>query len=75
MRININTTLLADLWINASNGNLEEVQRITLKLREYEHLRLLAKQEYQKGNKTQYRAINEQIEQFIVENDLSIYAD
>lgn len=75
MRININTTLLADLWINANNGNLEEIQRITSKLREYERLRLLAKQEYQKGNKTQYRAINEQIERFIADNDLSIYTD
>lgn len=75
MRININTTLLADLWINARNGNLEEIQRITSKLREYERLRLLAKQEYQKGNKMQYKAINKQIEQFIIDNDLNIYAD
>lgn len=75
MRININTTLLADLWINANNGNLEEIHRITSKLREYERLRFLAKQEYQKGNKMQYRAINEQIERFVVDEGLSIYTD
>lgn len=75
IRININTTLLNELWLLLGTGQEQQAHAILTNLKAYEALRAKAKEEYQKGNKTQYRAILEQINAFVKDNDLQAYAD